>query len=217
MTVTDRDFTHLLLLCRTHRCEPSKTKLVELYFHVIRSDMRNNITGGSAVGIERLTFLNHTQCECKPINYMPRTLPHASTQSLRAQVAATMQPDEGYHKCRHVIKCPEPFVQRFRGADQRCVCDCLGARHYQRKDIYKYCLEIQNGTAKLDQLWAKCVRSSECAEPVCQFGLEYNQLEARCATQQRRRIRHHRLRHPHHHHRQQTRETVGGQLHPAYD
>ncbi|KAH9529634.1 hypothetical protein DERF_003508 [Dermatophagoides farinae] len=29
----------------THRCEPSKTQLVELYFHVIRSDMKNNITG----------------------------------------------------------------------------------------------------------------------------------------------------------------------------
>ncbi|KAJ6221291.1 hypothetical protein RDWZM_007103 [Blomia tropicalis] len=48
---------------RTHRCGPSKTEMVHLYFHVIWSDRKNNITGGSASGIDRLTFLNHTKCE----------------------------------------------------------------------------------------------------------------------------------------------------------
>ncbi|OTF82651.1 hypothetical protein BLA29_013466, partial [Euroglyphus maynei] len=91
--------------------------------------MKNNLTGGNAVGIERLTFLNHTHCECKPINYMPRSVqirPPLRLMSSDGQQQGHHhhhRHHNHHHKCKHVIKCPEPFIQRFRGTDQRCICD----------------------------------------------------------------------------------------------
>ncbi|KAH7642395.1 hypothetical protein HUG17_5440 [Dermatophagoides farinae] len=186
----------------THRCEPSKTQLVELYFHVIRSDMKNNITGGNAVGIERLTFLNHTHCECKPINYMPRSvqirppLRLMSSGSDRGHQQGHHhhhhhhRHNNHHHKCKHVIKCPEPFIQRFRGTDQRCICDCVRQLGHFTTDndsdeevSYKFCLKIQDGLAKFDPLRARCIQTGECSEPICSFGLRFNRTESQCSTQ----------------------------------
>ncbi|KAH9424278.1 hypothetical protein DERP_004460 [Dermatophagoides pteronyssinus] len=155
----------------THRCEPSKTQLIELYFHVIRSDIKNNITGGNAVGIERLTFLNHTHCECKPINYMPRSVQIRPPLRLMSSDGGQQQGHpyhhhrhhhhNHHHKCKHVIKCPEPFIQRFRGSDQRY------------------------GFEKFDPFQSKCIQNGECSEPICSFGLRFNRTESQCLTPQK--------------------------------
>ena len=187
---------------RTHRCEPSKTQLIELYFHVIRSDMKNNITGGNAVGIERLTFLNHTHCECKPINYMPRSVQIRPPLRLMSSDGGQQQGHpyhhhrhhhhNHHHKCKHVIKCPEPFIQRFRGSDQRCICDCVhqtsqfnANNNNDEKISYKYCLKIQDGFEKFDPFQSKCIQNGECSEPICSFGLRFNRTESQCLTPQK--------------------------------
>ncbi|UXI19157.1 uncharacterized protein NH340_JMT05100 [Sarcoptes scabiei] len=225
----------------THHCEPSKTQLVELYFHVIRSDIVNNITGGNGVGIERLTFLNHTQCECKPINYMPRSLEpsapirlfessfhhqnhrlyhnhHYNNYPLRNNrhhhhrhqydsLSNRLNHSNHHHshhrhpnqKCKHVIKCPQPFDQRFRSSDQRCICDCLRpigpslpqssfstsnsiVNYSNANNIYQHCLRIKNGTSKLDPFWFECLQTKDCAIPQCIAGHRFHTKELKCLS-----------------------------------
>lgn len=46
------------------RCMPIRQQVIELYFYSLQS---NNTSI-----VEMLTFVNHTQCECQEVNYMPR-------------------------------------------------------------------------------------------------------------------------------------------------
>lgn len=186
--------------------------MVHLYFHVIWSDRKNNITGGSASGIDRLTFLNHTKCECKSINYKPRSLTHhhhhqpkqPSIQSNRPMTIHHHHHHHSHHhsnindKCRHVINCTEPFERRYRSQDNRCICDCLDTIRSIKTERQKHCQAIQSGIAKLDHFGARCVRTEKCAEPICAIGLRYNTTESRCVKD--RRFRRHKV---HHHHHQQ--------------
>ena len=137
---------------------------------------------------------------------MPRTMSHRPPLRLVAQAGSNKRQSDGYQKCKHVINCPEPFIQRFRDADQRCVCDC-GNQLHRSQDLYKQCLDIQAGVDKLKPFWARCVRSEECSEPVCSFGSLYSQSESRCVASDQIRhqhgdqhLRHHNRRHHYHHH-----------------
>ena len=195
---------------RAHRCEPSKTELVELYFHVIRSDMRNNITGGSGSGIEKLTFLNHTRCDCRPINYKPRA------ESIRRPPIIVSRPNlygqlqQDHNKCRHIIKCAQPFKERFRSLDQKCVCDCIATnigRNFKpdHQNEHKHCQDIQSGTGKLDIVGARLVRSGQYSVPVCAIGFSYNMEAASCLANSSKQTSHHhhlrKMHKPRHHHR----------------
>ncbi|KAH7643365.1 hypothetical protein HUG17_10056 [Dermatophagoides farinae] len=56
----------------THSCEPSRVEKVTLYFFVIGVPQSSSSTMmiRRNQNIEQLTFINHTECACKPIDTM---------------------------------------------------------------------------------------------------------------------------------------------------
>lgn len=54
----------------TEKCVPKKVQLVDLYFWTI--ELSGKTRGGQKKAVEVISMQNHTECECKPINDLPR-------------------------------------------------------------------------------------------------------------------------------------------------
>ncbi|XP_054164868.1 uncharacterized protein LOC128962518 [Oppia nitens] len=197
----------------TERCMAQTSESVRLYFYVIDADLKDNTTGGNGGRTEVLTFVNHTKCHCQEINYMPRTKPMPEHWQPEHQQQSPPEPqfkpaysfespvetpnplqsdsDVLTLKCR----CPHPFIARLNPMDGRCLCDCL------EKDYH--CIRIKKGRHKLAALEARCVRSGDCSEPMCDYGGHYSKYEAKCITPKHN----HHLRHRHHNHQRHHKQV----------
>lgn len=174
-----------------YECVPRTMQEVTLHFYTIHLQNQNGEVG-LRNSVTKLLFTNHTECECQPINDIPRTAPRppkfaASSRdpSNRLPVSLPIHPPSsddselvsgsGMHeeipgaplKCHN---CPEPFTRRSYD-DGRCSCDCF--------EKQKPCLKIKRGRDALGDLQRRCVETQECHVPECEYGL-YDVETGRC-------------------------------------
>lgn len=130
-------------------CAASKNSTVELYFFVKAV--------GSRSTIERLSFINHTECACmnrqESINRRAPAVPIAATSSKPA-----------------ICNCPTYF-QRVVDNDNRCFCDCSSSD--------TQCDQFKRGLEHFSMDNRRCILNKRCEEPRCEFG-HYNTAKGKC-------------------------------------
>ncbi|XP_068236337.1 uncharacterized protein [Palaemon carinicauda] len=115
-----------------HSCEMAESENVDLHFMIHEADR---------VGVQTLTFVNHTRCSCQPKRVAKE----------RTGVIETPTP----------CKCPKNFETVVARSGQ-CMCDCAEGKSPCRK--YKKGKRYFSGTD------IKCISSGECTEPTCEYG-----------------------------------------------
>ncbi|XP_064481481.1 uncharacterized protein LOC135394596 [Ornithodoros turicata] len=181
-----------------YKCVPRAIQEVTLYFYTIQLQNQNGEVGFRN-SVSKLLFTNHTECECQPINDIPRsssrhskavvtqqynqhsnTLPIAlplqspaeplTTTSLQDVNSTVEPPSPDLTSLLKCHKCPKPFARRLY-EDSRCSCDCF--------EKHKPCLRIKRGRDILGELQRRCVEIQECHVPECEYGL-YDVETGRC-------------------------------------
>ncbi|EEC09624.1 conserved hypothetical protein, partial [Ixodes scapularis] len=130
-----------------YECVPRTMQEVTLHFYNGEVGLRNSVT--------KLLFTNHTECECQPINDIPRTAPRPPKFAASSRDPSNRLP---------------PFTRRSYD-DGRCSCDCF--------EKQKPCLKIKRGRDALGDLQRRCVETQECHVPECEYGL-YDVETGRC-------------------------------------
>ncbi|XP_065093847.1 uncharacterized protein DDB_G0283357-like [Ochlerotatus camptorhynchus] len=137
----------------TQTCAASKNSTVELYFFVQ--------TVGSRPSIERLSFINHTECACFSRHDSPHwRVPGTSTSSPMLPVP--------------VCTCPSLF-QRVIDDENRCICDCSSSD--------TQCDQFKRGLEHFSMENRRCIKDGRCIEPVCEYG-QYNKAKGKCPTRE---------------------------------
>ncbi|XP_076332418.1 uncharacterized protein LOC143237252 isoform X1 [Tachypleus tridentatus] len=164
------------------KCGPKAVQEVGLYFYTLQGTYV-----GLSNAVEKLLFINHTECECQPINKEPRAgdyvESHPASKSYQEESSEPLShlvlanplrypPSQEDSKCR---ECPLPFYRR-EFPDGRCSCDCF---HH-----HKPCLRIKRGRDPLSDIEKRCVRAQKCHIPDCEFG-QYNYLTGKCPKRPR--------------------------------
>ncbi|XP_076359313.1 uncharacterized protein LOC143251878 isoform X3 [Tachypleus tridentatus] len=142
-----------------HTCGPLYTQEVTLHFYTLHLK-DNSIRIGLNNAVEKLLFINHTECECQPINNRPRIQAKPTSQRRGP-------PGDQTSKCQ---KCPVPFYMR-EYPDGRCSCDCF--------DHQKPCLRIKRGRDALVGVEKRCVLAGYCHIPDCEYG-PYDATSGKC-------------------------------------
>lgn len=143
----------------TMQCLPKTTEAVELYFYVLRLSADGGavaVHGGNTV--EKLQFVNHTECECQIINDRPRSAAGGAHK----------------HRCP---ECPAEYNIREH-PNGLCSCDCF--------DRQKACMRLKRGRETLADADRRCVESGRCNPPVCEYG-QYDVTLGRCPRKHERR------------------------------
>lgn len=168
-----------------YQCVPRAVQEVTLHFYTIHLQNQNGEVG-LRNSVSKLLFPNHTECECQPVNDIPRTAarpsrlahsgehnkvslhgPSAEDPDLTAGSGMREELPSGPIKCHN---CPDPFSRRLY-EDGRCSCDCF--------EKQKRCLKIKRGREPLGDLARRCVETQDCHVPECEYGL-YDVDSGRC-------------------------------------
>ncbi|XP_013794046.1 uncharacterized protein LOC106478078 [Limulus polyphemus] len=147
-----------------HKCGPLRVQEVTLHFYTLHLKNRD-LQIGIENAVEKLLFINHTECECQPINNQPRLKEDhrfASNNSHERKLS-----DVQSSKCQ---ECPVPFNKR-EYPDGRCSCDCF--------DHQKTCLRIKRGRDPLVDVEKRCVLAGYCHMPDCEYG-PYDPIQGIC-------------------------------------
>lgn len=137
------------------QCVPRFVQEVALPFYTLHISKQGVKIGNT---IEKLLFINHTQCECQPVNDQPR---------LEEKVTSDAEIKVHHSNCR---ECPVPFYRR-EYPDGRCTCDCF--------DRQRPCLRIKRGRDSLAEIERRCVETGYCHIPDCEYG-EYDVVTGLC-------------------------------------
>lgn len=137
----------------TQTCAASKNSTVELYFFVK--------TVGSRPSIERLSFINHTECACFSRNDSPQ-----------GRVSAT--PTSSPQTAAPICACPSLF-QRVIDDENRCICDCSSSD--------TQCDQFKRGLEHFSMENRRCIKNGRCNEPLCEYG-HYNKAKGKCPTRE---------------------------------
>ncbi|XP_058454310.1 protein PFC0760c-like [Malaya genurostris] len=138
----------------TQTCAASKNSTIELYFFVQAV--------GSRSSIERLSFVNHTECSCinRHETFISTLVPPTSTTT--PIITAS------------VCTCPSLF-QRVIDNDNRCYCDCSSSD--------AQCDQFKRGLEHFSMENRRCIKDGRCEEPVCEYG-HYNKAKGKCPTRE---------------------------------
>ncbi|XP_055538200.1 rho GTPase-activating protein gacZ-like [Wyeomyia smithii] len=139
----------------TQTCASSKNTTIELYFFVH--------TVGSRSTIERLSFINHTECAC--INRL-----EAVSSTSITPISTVPPPPLGAPVCT----CPSLF-QRVIDNDNRCFCDCSSSD--------PQCDQFKRGLEHFSMENRRCIKDGRCEAPVCEYG-HYNIAKGKCPTRE---------------------------------
>ncbi|KAK6635970.1 hypothetical protein RUM43_009622 [Polyplax serrata] len=159
-------------------CKPKNTTKVELYFFTT--------TLGKPQTVEKLYFINHTECECQ--KRMDESMPRDS-EFRRAHVKKFLGVKAlGEKRKRNGCTCPHRYSQRYFHNDT-CLCDC-----FDKEDD---CLLLKRGRIHFPHPDKVCIQRGTCGTPTCEFGTYLREL-GRCPS--KRQQQHHHHQHHHHHH-----------------
>lgn len=154
------------------QCMPKVMQEVALSFYVINIGKESSAPD-LGESVTKLLFLNHTECECLPVDNLPRAIESPSK---------SQQNDHHHHHHHHedpnpienhpskCQECPLPFCKR-EYPDGRCACDCF--------DRQRPCLRIKRGRETMQESERRCVETGKCHVPECEYGT-FDPLLGRC-------------------------------------
>ncbi|XP_058984678.1 probable serine/threonine-protein kinase DDB_G0280133 [Musca domestica] len=154
--------------CPTERqtCAPKRTKNVDLYFFVITL----NETQGS---IEKLTFVNHTECHCVDKAKQRSALYEADEAS--SEIASNHIP---YLRRATILNCNCPnLFEKILQEDGFCRCDCSSGN--------MGCDWLKRGMEHFSMNDRKCILEGRCKLPTCEYGT-YMKKVGRCPRREER-------------------------------
>ncbi|EEB15156.1 conserved hypothetical protein [Pediculus humanus corporis] len=131
-------------------CKPKNTTKVELYFFTT--------TLGKPQTVEKLYFINHTECECqkRTDEIMPRDSEFRRSHHLKKFLTTNVLKNNN-NNCT----CPSKYSTR-RLHNGTCVCDCF--------DKQDDCLILKKGKAHFSFTDKLCIDKGLCLAPSCEFG-----------------------------------------------
>ncbi|XP_015598603.1 dentin sialophosphoprotein [Cephus cinctus] len=150
--------------CRSEAltCVPKHSHRVELYFYTTNIG-RENV-------VKKLSFYNHTECECREKSEYEGTNDKSSETSFWKQ--STSAPPQNIRRPpqRKPCRCPSEFTPRIT-PEGECLCNCF------KND--QNCISTRRGKSYFSLRDRLCVQNKECAPPVCEFG-EYMSRQGKC-------------------------------------
>uniref|UniRef100_A0A1A9WUX0 Platelet-derived growth factor (PDGF) family profile domain-containing protein n=1 Tax=Glossina brevipalpis TaxID=37001 RepID=A0A1A9WUX0_9MUSC len=155
-------------------CAPKRTKAVDLYFFVISL----NETQGS---IERLTFVNHTECHC--VEKSKQRAPEYATDyhQLYGSGLETISNNQFPYMRRATVlncNCPNLF-EKILQEDGYCRCDCSSGN--------TGCDWLKRGMEHFSMNDRKCILEGRCKLPTCEYGA-YIKRHGRCPRREERQL-----------------------------
>ncbi|XP_075153968.1 uncharacterized protein LOC142227362 [Haematobia irritans] len=157
--------------CPTERqtCAPKRTKNVDLYFFVITL----NETQGS---IERLTFVNHTECHCVD-RTKQRSISFDGDDSTTSEMSTNHIP---YLRRATILNCNCPnLYEKILQEDGFCRCDCSSGN--------MGCDWLKRGMEHFSMNDRKCITEGRCKLPTCEYGAYMKKL-GRCPRREERQV-----------------------------
>ncbi|XP_037958787.1 GATA zinc finger domain-containing protein 14-like [Teleopsis dalmanni] len=146
--------------CRAERqtCAPKRTKSVDLYFFVKGVNDRRG-------SIERLTFINHTECHCVDKSKHPPDEYGSLTAFTLSQNSQTL-------RRATILNCNCPkLYEKILQEDGFCRCDCSSGN--------TGCDWLKSGMEHFSMIDRKCILDGRCKSPTCQYG-SYIKKHGRC-------------------------------------
>uniref|UniRef100_T1J1C7 Platelet-derived growth factor (PDGF) family profile domain-containing protein n=1 Tax=Strigamia maritima TaxID=126957 RepID=T1J1C7_STRMM len=148
----------------TLQCVAKTSEPVELYFYTLRMNTDSSDDLQFTNKVEKIVFINHTECECQILN---DDRPRSGSSSGSNQ---------------NCLECPGEFNIR-EYPNGICSCDCF--------DRQKECMRYKRGRATFTDIDRRCVESGRCNNPECEYGL-YDVYLGRCPRKnERRSLPHH--------------------------
>ncbi|XP_046812656.1 putative uncharacterized protein DDB_G0271606 [Lucilia cuprina] len=149
-------------------CAPKRTKNVDLYFFVISL----NETQGS---IEKLTFVNHTECHC--VNRSKQRAPEYASSGAKELIANNQIP---YLRRATILNCYCPnLFEKILQEDGFCRCDCSSGN--------MGCDWLKRGMEHFSMNDRKCILEGRCKLPTCEYG-QYIKKHGRCPRREERHL-----------------------------
>ncbi|XP_039285054.1 uncharacterized protein LOC111049558 [Nilaparvata lugens] len=141
------------------RCGAKTTKRIVLYFNTV-TFYHQGRTRRQENSVEKLTFYNHTECECQDAagEEMPRDATFQRHTHLRTNIA------------EKICRCPSEYTVRHL-ANGSCTCDCF--------DKQRDCIKYKKGNEYFSHNDRLCIEMETCLQPTCDFGV-YMRRSGRC-------------------------------------
>ncbi|KAJ8951025.1 hypothetical protein NQ318_006410 [Aromia moschata] len=128
--------------------------------------------GSTESKVEKLSFYNHTECECKEKSNhtSSESTTDTSLTSLSFRSAdAYYRPPQNLRRC----KCPKHFHWNPGYDYNRCTCDC--------EEGNQDCIQLKKGKEHLSMTDRICISNNECTLPICEYGA-YGVKEGKCPS-----------------------------------
>ncbi|KAJ8966358.1 hypothetical protein NQ317_011933 [Molorchus minor] len=117
----------------------------------------SKLLGSPETKVEKLSFYNHTECECKEkSNYtLSDGMENGSGPSFKS--ADSFNPPQNSRRCQ----CPKHFQSVL--SVSRCTCNC--------DEGHADCIQLKKGKEHLSITDRICIAKNECTTPVCEYGV----------------------------------------------
>ncbi|XP_076655422.1 uncharacterized protein LOC143360458 [Halictus rubicundus] len=152
--------------CRSEAltCVPKHSHRVELSFYTTS-------VGGASV-VEKLSFYNHTECECRERTEYDTTNEKPSEQRVYRHYHQPSPQPQNMRRAqpRKPCRCPSEFTPRIT-PEGECHCNCY--------ENHQNCIKIRRGKGYFSLSDRLCIQNEECAMPSCEFG-EYMRRQGKC-------------------------------------
>ncbi|KAG5318039.1 TXVE factor, partial [Pseudoatta argentina] len=149
--------------CRseTLTCVPKHSHRIELSFYTTS-------VGGASV-VEKLSFYNHTECECRERSEYDTTNEKPVDQRVYRHQSSPPPQNMKKSPARKPCRCPSEFTPRI--TEGVCQCNCF--------ENNENCIKTRRGKGYFSLADRICIQNNECAMPNCDFG-EYIKWQGKC-------------------------------------
>lgn len=150
--------------CRSEAltCVPKHTHRVELSFYMTS-------VGGTSV-VEKLSFYNHTECECREKSEYETNNEKSTEQRSYRHYQSSQPQNMRKPPPRKPCRCPSEFTPRITPSGE-CQCNCY--------ENHQNCIRTRRGKGYFSLADRLCIQNEECATPSCEFG-EYMRRQGKC-------------------------------------
>ncbi|XP_023316362.1 uncharacterized protein LOC106659831 isoform X2 [Trichogramma pretiosum] len=139
-------------------CSEKHSQQVEFYFQA------SYIDGSTA--IKKLTFTNHTECECRDRKDARSRLGVDTTLQTFSYYPSTSSPQHTVKEAQDKqCACPTYFVSKL--IDDRCECNCDSKNPSHESE----CLKLLKGKTFFSNSDRLCIHNGKCTMPNCYFGV----------------------------------------------
>ncbi|KAI4489277.1 hypothetical protein M0804_004775 [Polistes exclamans] len=127
-----------------------------------------SILGASVV--EKLSFYNHTECECREKSEYDTNEKSLEQRFYRHHQLSPQPQNMRRAPPRKSCRCPSEFTPKIT-QDGECQCYCY--------EYNQNCIKTKRGKGYFSLSDRLCIQNNECVIPICEFG-EYMRREGKC-------------------------------------